>query len=246
MNIGRSLRLALMSYRFLVAHFAAFVRLALPWSIASGVLVAIGEHASHISEWLLLPIARTCICVAWCRTILLDQPIGSAAVFSAREWRFFRVSVIPSAILFGLGAIIFGPAAMFENAYEPIDLYAVLATIEIGSFWILLMAPLLLARAAIAIDDPEFGICRSMRASGRIILPIFLGAMAAYVPVFLMLIIPDGSRRSSDWIGIGTIFLEYCGYALLGLASDAVLIGFAAYLYRLIASNRRSRVADQF
>lgn len=246
MTIIQSFRLALMSYQFLAGHFSSFLRLALPWSIASGTLVAIGEYEARISTWFLLPIASTCICVAWCRAILLDRPPTSSGVFGAREWRFLRVSLIPSAVLFGLATVLAGsPWAALDGENEAADLAMDLGTIAVGAFWMLLMAPLLLARAAITIDDSQFGVYRSVRESLRIILPIFLGAMIAYAPMFLIQFI-DGGTRSSDLIGISTIMLEYSGYALLDLASSVALAGFAAYLYRMIACNSHSLIANQF
>ncbi len=235
-----------MSYRFLGAQFGSFLRLTLPWSIAVGTLAAVGEYGFQISVWLVLPIANTCICVAWCRAILLDQRPASSAIFGAREWRFLRVSLIPSAVLFGAAVILTGsPWTAFDLANQTADLDTTLATIAVGAFWILLMAPLLLARAAIAIDDSQFGIFCSIRESVRFILPIFLGVMIAYAPMFLMQFI-EPSARSSDLIGISSTILEYSGYVLLEFASNIAFVGFAAYSYSAIACNSCSLVGNQF
>jgi hypothetical protein len=239
MTITESLRLAMMSYHFLIAHLGAFLRLAVPWSILIALVAAYARVGPQFIDAIVLSVGRTFVSIVWCRAILVDEPLRSSGVFGHRERRFLLVSLIPNIVTLVV-AVPF--LTVFGRTAEAIRWNWIGTGSAIILIWLLPMASLLMALAAIAIDDRQLGIRQSIGRSMPIILPVFLGATTVCLPLFLTSVFPTApltswrqpgaGRPLQDWIDFSATFAGSFGVALLSLVTDVTLAGFAAYLYR--------------
>jgi len=219
-----------MSYRFLLIRFMSFLRLAIFWSLLVGATEFL-PAAERFTSWMTLPFASAFISVIWIRALLLGRGFAFPSSFGLREWRFLRISLIPTAIVGGVVTLIRVGWPTSMNDPGPVNIQPIFSILLLFGIWVLATAPLLLSLSATAVDDHHRGLRWSLRTTLPFLIPIFLGIVVTRFPILVLAIfsVAIGHAIGSS-VGKAAIFSAIG--SLLLLANDAALAGLASYVYR--------------
>ena len=221
------------SYRFFIANFGPFLRLAVPWSILGGLIGLLDdEFAATFANLIALTFGDTLIAITWHRAILLDEEFFPLRAFGRREWLYYLFSIIPTVLILGLSLLVVILWMSFEGKMTP----AFALTFAFTGIWMVAIAPLLLIYPAIAVEERRLNLRLWFRLGGTNIVPIFVGMIVAFLPIQIIgiLISPDDVGGATSWIDSAIVFGASAASALFSFAGDVTLAGFASYLYRAV------------
>jgi hypothetical protein len=236
MNFGASLRYVSTSYRFFLAHIAAFACLAMPWSILAGLTALLHKEVLLIFAYLILARMGTArICVGWCRSILLGERLLSPHNFGRREWQFLRLLLIPPAMMgavYALVSLVSTGRAGSANTLAgwmggyPFDLAFALV-------WVVAFVPLAWVFPAIAVDSRDATIGQSFQKARSVAGPLFLGLLIASLPMVAGYLVgkrfdAEAMFGNHEWVAV----VELALITITAYVSDVVIAGYASFFYR--------------